>query len=206
MLMQLAITAYYDAKPSRREAPHYAEVYVFHLGGRYGDFTSLDVAPPRREAFLTANPASLVEALNDRAITHLAVPDAPTRPLDLPWSEAEAARDRIRQCYAYEAGGRTSSADVAIFSRNAATLEDVEMALHPQRLLKVIRGYIKSSKGALRTFTEASAARVHSRLNEVTETDRAEAHARRDAISISGLPRETYRRICVDDALGMLHL
>lgn len=204
LLMQLATTAYYDARPSRRDAPHYAEIYVFHVGGLYGDFTSFDIAPPRREVFLEADPAALIEAINDRAITHLAIPDSVQSALNFPWSEAEAALDRIRHCYVYSARGRTDCADIAIFSQDASTAEDVNLMLEPQRLLDDLSGYIEQSTGTLRTYSEGLAARLRKRLSEVSEADREQARKCRDAISTSGLPRETYRRISVDDALRMM--
>ena len=37
MLIQLAITAFYDVKPSRREVTLYPEIYLFHVGGRHGN-------------------------------------------------------------------------------------------------------------------------------------------------------------------------
>ena len=74
-------------------AAHYAEIYLFHSGGRFGDFTSFDIQP-RRELFLSAEPAALIEAINDRAITHLVVPEGAAKNSTFPWKEAESARDR----------------------------------------------------------------------------------------------------------------
>lgn len=203
LLIQLAITAYYDARPARRDSPHYAEIYVFHQGGSFGDFTSFDVAPPRREVFLDADPATLIEAINDRAITHLAIPDR-GMDADLPWSEPEAARDRIRHCFAYDPSGRTDRADVAIHSRNAATLADIHLTLEPQRLLDDLAGYIESSEGSLKVYSERLANQIRRRLHEVSKTDREAARLRLEAVMDSGLTYETYRRISVDDALGMM--
>src|SRR5690348_6518096 len=52
-LLQLAITAFYDSRPSRRDraTPVYPDVFAFHVGGRYGDYVMYDIYPPRKEVF-----------------------------------------------------------------------------------------------------------------------------------------------------------
>ena len=77
MLIQLAITAFYDVKPSRREVTLYPEIYLFHVGGRHGNHAYYDVYPPRKEVVVADDPAEILEAINDRAITRLAVVDGP---------------------------------------------------------------------------------------------------------------------------------
>ena len=76
LLIQLAVLAFYESVPARRGTPpRYPEIYLFHAGGRFGDFNAFDFWPPRKEVFLPADPAMVLEALNDRAITRLAVPE-----------------------------------------------------------------------------------------------------------------------------------
>ena len=58
-LLQLSITAFYDARPSRRESALYSDVYVFHMGDRYADHSNLVVYPPRKEVFVNDDPAEL---------------------------------------------------------------------------------------------------------------------------------------------------
>ena len=169
MLVQLVTTAYYDRRPSRREAPHYAEIYLLHAGGRYGDFSSFDIVP-RREVFLPADPAALLEAINDRAITHLAVSDRPSQGSVIPWKEPEAARDRIRHCFAYSADGRTSGADVAILSREAGLHQDVALALEPTKLAENIEGYIEAGDAEVRLYSTRLAQRVRGRLDEISQS------------------------------------
>jgi hypothetical protein len=205
LLMQLTITAYYDIRPARRTGPHYAEIYLFHAGGRFGDFSNFDLSPMRKEVFLSADSGDLIEAINDRAVTHLVVPDTDSRPLAFPWKEAEAARDRIRRCFAYDPSGRTAHADVVIRALNAGPLDDIESTLDAQRVLNLIPESLAVGTPAEREFNLRWAARFRRRVTEISAADRATARRRREAISHEGLPRELYRRISTDQALGMLH-
>lgn len=203
MLMQLATTAYYDVRPDRRKAPHYAEIYLFHSGGRYGDFSSFDVTP-HRELFLPDDAGALIEAINDRAITHLAVPDGTSTQSTFPWSEPEAARDRIRHCFAYSAEGRARDADVAIISSEPGLRHDVELALDPMALAENIERYIHAGDADIQLFSRKLAERVRSRVDEISEDEKAAAKARHEASWNKGIMRQTFRKISVDDALSLL--
>ncbi|NIJ15712.1 hypothetical protein [Sphingobium vermicomposti] len=203
MLMQLVTTAYYDVRPSRRKAPHYAEIYLFHAGESYGDFSSFDVTP-HRELFLPADPAALIEAINDRAITHLAVPDGAPTNSTFPWSEPETARDRIRHCFAYAADGRVRDADVAIMSSEPSVRHDVDLALNPMALVDNIERYIDQGDEDIQLFSRKLAQRVRSRINEISEDDKATAKAHHEDSWQDGVIRQTFRKISVDDALSLL--
>jgi hypothetical protein len=203
MLMQLAVTAYFDARSGRRDAPHYAEIYLFHSGGRYGDFSSFDIVP-HREVFLPADPGSMIEALNDRAITHLVVPDGTPRNLSFPWKEPESARDRIRCCYAYTAKGRTSNADISIRSRDPVLLEDFELALDPIKLAENIEGYINAGDADVQLFSRKLADRVRGRVNEISEEDKFTARQYYSTALNGGGLQQTFRKISVDTALSLL--
>jgi hypothetical protein len=203
MLIQLVTTAYFDVRPSRREAPHYAEIYLFHSGGRYGDFTSFDVLP-RRELFLSAEPGTLIEAINDRAITHLAIPDGMPRKLTFPWTETESVHDRIRHCFAYAAQGRTSDADIAITSRDPDLRNDVELTLQPKMLLENIERYIDAGGADVQLYSKKLAQRLRSRLTEIGEDDQATAKKYHAAVTNDGVMSQTFRKISIDEALSLL--
>ena len=79
MLIQLVITAFYDVNPGRREVTLYPETYLFHVGGRHGNHAYYDVYPPRTEVVVASDSAEILEAINDRAITRLAVVEARRR-------------------------------------------------------------------------------------------------------------------------------
>lgn len=205
LLIQLVTAAYYDARPDRRAAPHYAEIYIFHLGGRFGDFSALDITPPRKEVFVDNDPVALVEAMNDRAISHIALPDVAAAALSYPWTEAETMRDRVRHCYAYSESGTSIGGDVVISTSDAGPLSDVELILEPERLLANMVGYAKLATGAGRSFSFRVARQIEDRLPEVEHQDRIRARAFRTTLTESGVTLETYRRIDIDTALQMMH-
>ena len=50
LLLQLAIAMFYAVRPDRRAGtPVYPEIYLFHVGGPYGDFSYFDFWPPGRK-------------------------------------------------------------------------------------------------------------------------------------------------------------
>lgn len=202
-LMQLVTTAYYDVRPDRRKAPHYAEIYLFHFGGPYGDFSSFDVTP-HREVFLPADSGTLIEAINDRAITHLAVPDGPLTGSVFPWSEPEAARERIRHCFAYSADGRARDANVAIMSSEPGLRQDVELALDPMTLVENIERYLDAGDADIQLFSRKLAQRVRGRVNEISADDKAAAKAHHEDSWENGMLRQTFRKIGLEDALSLL--
>ena len=69
--------AYYDAKPSRRTSRSvYPEIYAFHIGKSHGAHAPYDFWPSRREVILrTDDHREVLDAINDRGITRLAIPD-----------------------------------------------------------------------------------------------------------------------------------
>ncbi|MEF9604224.1 hypothetical protein O4J55_18480, partial [Paracoccus sp. PXZ] len=74
-LLQSAMMAYYDAKPSRRTSRAvYPEIHAFHIGKSHGSHAPYDFWPARREMILrTDDHREVLDAINDRGITRLAV-------------------------------------------------------------------------------------------------------------------------------------
>jgi hypothetical protein len=203
LLIQLATTAYYDVAPNRRHEPHYAEIYLLHAGGPYGTFAGFDILP-RRELFLGNDPAALLEAINDRAITHLAVPDGMLRRSMFAWTEAEAARERLRYCFAYSADGHVARADVVIASRDPGVRQDVELTLHPDVLLANIERYMDAGEPDVQRFSRGLAQSIRERMSEVSPSDRESANACFQSMVANGELRQALRRIGVEEALSLL--
>ena len=78
-------------RPERR-GPNgiYPEIYLFHVGGRHGDHSPYDFWPARKEVFVDADPREVLDQINDKGITRLAVPDGSAVPAD---ASAQGARD-----------------------------------------------------------------------------------------------------------------
>src|SRR5581483_7109157 len=76
LLIQVAAYLFYEVRPRRRDAiKHYPELYAFVLEQPVGDLSMLDFYPRRHEVIVPRNADALIGAVNDRAITRLAVID-----------------------------------------------------------------------------------------------------------------------------------
>lgn len=210
LLIQLAITMFYDASPDRRKRQIYPEVYFFHKGGRYGDFSYFDVFPTRKEVFLPDNPAETLESINDRAITRLCVVDKSTQTTKHYFKERAAALDRIRSAFAYSPTGRTPGSDVTITPTNRRATLNTNAILDPKG-----RGYAEMLQASARDAENLQSINVfdqdtevmrptQDRSDETSEQQRKVLKANKYASGKENLPPESYRRISVEDALSML--
>lgn len=205
LLIQVAITAFYDCRPQRR-ADHgtiYPEFYVFHATRRHGDHSWFDFWPERKE-IVVRDAGALLEAVNDRAISRLLVPDGRPAPLEYRAKEVDAFCDRITSAFCYSPGGRVTDSDVVI------------RGLVAQTEANVINTLSSTSAGALTEAEEDGResdeegrrwrARYVRRLREVTAEERsAVAESRRDIVT-DARATETYRRIEAGAALSRLWL
>lgn len=209
-LIQLAITAFYDARPLRRAgAPKYGnslaiypDIYLFHVGRLYGDHSSLDVFPPRKEVLLPSDPAAVLEAINDRAISRLAVPDVAPVAAEHSWKEPAAARDRIASAFAYSPTGSVERADVEVTGLTSATEKNATMILDPHGP----NGDLTKIPLRFGTGRDALASRypIAAGVPESTRAARGIVERRRRIARHAGLTTESYRRVEVTAALDML--
>jgi hypothetical protein len=195
-LITATITAFYDLHRAR--GPDffiYPDYFLFHIGRPLGDHARLDIWPSRKEVVVPEDAERILEAIDDRAITRLVVEDGePGAPTFQPEALA-SARARVATCLAYSASGRVRDADVRIAS-NPVSEGYVDAVLDPEARLARLRG----SNGVDRTRAEAIAAR----LGEVTPEERTRMRRARKDLVEGGVPVETYRRIALDEALGLL--
>lgn len=123
----------------------YPPVFMFHIGGRFGDHSSMDFWPARREIFLDAEPPEVLGGITDRAITRLIVPDVAPGSLDYVsrqpsgWTNLHAAGEQITACYAYSTTGSATIADVELIGNDARMETMVEDVLQPDRLAEEFR-------------------------------------------------------------------
>ncbi|AVA21338.1 hypothetical protein [Rhizobium sp. NXC24] len=204
-LLQLAMTAFYDIKPSRRTAVTvYPEIYAFHIGKGRGAHAHYDFWPARREVILKTNDhREVLDAINDRGITRLAVPDRPMRDVVHRPKEEDAAFDRIASAFVYSPSGRTADADLTISGNDKRTEFNPTQTLRPLAELSVNR--VSSATG--KPIKEADDAFLHwirEREHDLTEDDRPRARAMREVLKVNGLVTESYRRVSVVEALKRL--
>lgn len=143
LLVQAAIAHFYAAVPARRdESPEYPEIYFFHYGGHFGEHSNFDVYPPRKEVFIEdAEPTALLAAINERAITRLALPVGPTgdegalRAGPSTWAEQSSARQRLKSCFTYSPAGQVDDGDLTIRTDDQRLQENVHWTLYPNEAL-----------------------------------------------------------------------
>lgn len=205
LLLQLCITAFYDVLPSRRSETIYPEIYLFHIGGRYGDHSSYDIYPPRKEVFLDNNPAQILEAINDRSITRLIVVDRDCREVKHHFKEPSTARDRIVSVFAYCPTGDVGEGDIEIKSLNRNLLTNTRGALSPgsKAYAESMEKLAKSSRMPAIPDCEI-VPDYPSRSLETTARIREKIRLQFDQSIKEGFRRETYRRVSLSDALNML--
>jgi hypothetical protein len=199
-LISATITAFYDIERAR--GPDffiYPDYYLFHVGRPLGDHARLDVWPRRKEVVVPEDPEAILETIDDRAITRLVVEEGvgQREPTERPALDPEAvasARARIVTCLAYSPSGRVADADVSIAS-NPVTEGYVEAILAPEARVEQLR-----ARGA----DGARIASIEARIREVAPDVRRRILRDRRALVEDGVPLETYRRIRLDEALGLL--
>jgi hypothetical protein len=200
-LITATITAFYDLHRARgSDFFVYPDYYLFHVGWPLGDHARLDVWPRRKEVVVGQSPQAILEAIDDRAITRLVVEDGAAGEAQLDDEVVASALGRTRTCLAYSPAGRVANADVEIAS-NPVTEGYVEAILDPETRIAKLRAEADAA-GSHELRTRIAA--IESRLGEVDRDVRMRIlRARRDLL-VGGVPVETYRRIGLDEALGLL--
>jgi hypothetical protein len=215
-LITATITAFYDFHRAR--GPDffvYPDYYLFHVGRPLGDHARLDVWPRRKELVVGEEPQAILEAIDDRAITRLLVEDGDPAEAELDDEVVASASGRIRTCLAYSPAGRAEDAEVEIAS-NPVTEGYVEAILDPEARIEMLRAEAAEAEadaasdagarsGAARSRAlRARIAAIETRLGEVDRDVRERILRGRSELLRDGVPVETYRRIDLDEALGLL--
>lgn len=199
-LIQLAITSFYDAAERRRGAlTVYPEIFAFHFGKGRGSHAAFDFWPARREVMLSGDPCDLLDAINDRGITRLAVPDRQPREFQYRPKEADTALDRIQSAFVYDASGRVKDGTIRIAGNHRASEGN------PGRVLRPV--YLDKPKDLAKPFKEADSAYItwlKLRAADVSQDQRDARAAWRDAMKQDGLVWETYRPVPVAEALAIM--
>ncbi|QDE27989.1 hypothetical protein [Paremcibacter congregatus] len=124
LLLQLSITSFYDTSPNRRQGSFFSEVYLFHVGGRFGDHSSYDIYPRRKEIFIENDPVAVLEAINDRAITRLLVVDKAPKEVKHHFKEPECAKERIISAFSYSPTGQVQQPDIELTGLDRCVMDE----------------------------------------------------------------------------------
>ena len=163
-----------------------------------------DARPARREVIVTGDHRDLLDAINDRAITRLVLPDRTPRAVEHRRKEKEAASDRMVQAFLYDPSGRLADGDLAIAGNDTRTEYSPGRVLRPVYVQPAPTPAWPGPAGQVKERDPAYGQWLEARRGDITDAERDAAVARREAITQDGLVRETYRRIPVADALERL--
>lgn len=205
LVIQLAIAEHAALDCGRRLGnPFYAEIYLFHVGGRWGDFSLFDFWPGRRELFLPDDPHAVLAAINSHGITHLLVPDGAPAEVVHDFKEPEAAIDRLKACLAYDPSGTTADADILLSSDDPATLENMRDTLWPDTLLAQPVDAMRAGDPVRLADHLRWRGALRERLGEVAAADRVAPQQRARALLDAGRIEERYRRVSAKWVPGRL--
>jgi hypothetical protein len=192
-LLLAAVTAFYDRHRARGEEFFiYPDYFLFHVGRPLGDHSMLDVFPSHKEVVVPDDLEAILEAVNDRAITWLVVPEGESGKAQLAAETRASAHSRIVGAFAYSPTGRVAHGDVRI-AGNDITEAYVRAVLDPEGLVATIGD-----------AADPYAVAVERRAAEVAPAVRAQLLASRERLREKGRPVESYRRLTVDEALASL--
>lgn len=119
-----AITDFYERQRARYDDFFvYPDFYLFHVGRRFGNHAMLDVFPGHKEVVVEDEPKSILQAVNDRRVTRLLVPDTTYRDPDL--DRITLGSLHLTSALAYSATGRVDTPDTWV-SGNAASRDYVD--------------------------------------------------------------------------------
>ncbi len=158
-LILAAVTAFYDRlRAAEADFFAYPDYFALNIGRHRGTLRKLDVFPDHKEPVVADEAEAILQATNDRGVTHLLVPDGKASPSgQLGRDSRHSAQRRIRAAIAYSPDGRVARPDIEITAAAAAEQFVTAMLGRP-----------------------------------------------RDIASENGRARETFRRLPLDDALGLL--
>ena len=167
------------------------------MGRRHGTLSPADFWPGYKEVLVEADPARVLQEINGRGITILAVPEGEERSHEFIWPEHRTFLWRTESVFSYSANGRVADPDISIASRDDEPETNVDGMLDPVTRVVPFRDF-----NADRTRVEAEGmvmegntlddlkrflADVDARHYEVTDEDRAKAAAARRAVRTNGL-------------------
>jgi hypothetical protein len=118
-LILAAVTAFYDRMRAAGDPFFaYADYFAFHVGADHGTLRKLDVYPAHKEVVVANAAEPILQAINDRGVTRLLVPETPPaaerpEPVLAPETRHSAQR-RLRSALIYSPTGQTSHADVVV--------------------------------------------------------------------------------------------
>jgi hypothetical protein len=132
-LILAAVTAFYDhLRDSGEPFFAYADYFAFHIGADHGTLRKLDVYPAHKEVTVANEAEPILQAINDRGVTRLLIPDTTETEPTLERETRHSALRRIRSALIYSPTGETAGADVLVRGSAQSDAYIDAMLGHPQ--------------------------------------------------------------------------
>jgi hypothetical protein len=109
------VTAFYDHLRGRKtEFLEYPDYYTIQATSNPADYRMLDIYPAHKNVTVESDAERILQAITDRAITILLVPDAPPRTPEIQEITRRGAERRIEHCYMYAREEQLEAPDFVI--------------------------------------------------------------------------------------------
>ena len=109
------VTAVYDRYRERgSEFFAYPDFFTFQRESPCADYGMFDIWPYHKNVHVPPDAQQTVEAITERGVTVLLVPDNDVHEAAIAPVEHESARRNIKRCFAYSETGTTASSDLVI--------------------------------------------------------------------------------------------
>jgi hypothetical protein len=151
-LIALSVTAFYETLRARHgdDFFRYADFYLFGAGCDIADYGELDVWPDHKHVACAPDAESILQAVNDRAITRLVVPDATPLGGAIERQTRTSAEARLRSAIAYSPTGRVEGADLSILAdRVVESYVEVVLFGNPQWIDEAREAELKAWRASL---------------------------------------------------------
>ena len=114
-LIMSYVTAFYDRYRERgSEFFAYPDFFTFQRQAPCADYCMCDIWPNHKNVHVSQNAQQIAEAITERGMTVLLVPDNDVSEVAIATVELESARRNVRRCFAYSETGTTESSDLAV--------------------------------------------------------------------------------------------
>ena len=114
-LVMAHATAFYNTYRARGEDFFaYPDYFTFQSRAPKAAYGMFDIWPAHKDVLVGADAAERLDAITDRAVNILLVPDGPPAPCEYQRQQLAAAERLIETCYAYSATGAVTDPDLVI--------------------------------------------------------------------------------------------
>jgi hypothetical protein len=94
----------------------YPEIFAFHIDQLHTNHTALDVWPKHKEIVVPDNPQLILEAMNDRGITRVILPQTMPQNYGLAREEVSSALERMKTALVYAPFDQIDPTEISITS------------------------------------------------------------------------------------------